>query len=105
MAYGPGGLEEAEITDLGTLSAYLGRQSVTWIDVCGLGDIDVIRRLGEIFALHHLALEDVDRLLEKRDVQGHLSELAGFYDQSNIQAMKVGDSFAPDAFKPVFRVP
>ncbi|MFO1190313.1 MAG: magnesium/cobalt transporter CorA [Alphaproteobacteria bacterium] len=69
MAYGPGGLEEAEITDLGTLSAYLGRQSVTWIDVCGLGDIDVIRRLGEIFALHHLALEDVINVHQRPKVE------------------------------------
>lgn len=52
-----------------------------------------------------ISIDQAVRLLEKREVQGHLSELAGFYDQANIQSMNVGASFAPDAFKPVFRVP
>ena len=52
-----------------------------------------------------ISINQAVRLLEKRDVLGHLSEVAGFYDQSNIKSMDVGASFAPDAFKPVFKVP
>jgi len=52
-----------------------------------------------------ISIDQAVRLLEKREIQEHLSELARFYDQANIEAMKVDDSFAPNAFKPVFRVP
>jgi len=69
MAYGAGGLDEAEITDLGTLSGYLGRQGVAWIDVVGLGDVEIIRRLGEMFSLHHLALEDVINVHQRPKVE------------------------------------
>ena len=56
--YGPDEVEEKEISDPEELSAYAARDSVTWIDVQGLGDEAVIRRIGEIFSLHALALED-----------------------------------------------
>jgi magnesium transporter len=36
-----------------------GIESITWIDVHGLGDELVVRELGEIFSLHPLTLEDV----------------------------------------------
>lgn len=32
---------------------------VVWLAVAGLGDVDMLRRIGEAFALHRLALEDV----------------------------------------------
>ena len=35
------------------------RNSVTWINVAGLGDADVVGHIGRIFNLHPLALEDV----------------------------------------------
>lgn len=38
---------------------YLERWPVTWVDVVGLGDTEVIDALGELFGLHPLALEDV----------------------------------------------
>lgn len=69
IAYGPGAIEEAEITDLASLPAYLGRHAVTWIDVSGLGDVETIRRLGEIFSLHHLALEDVINVDQRPKVE------------------------------------
>jgi len=58
MDYGPEAVEECGVTDLETLPGYLARDSVTWIDVQGIGDEAVIRRVGEICALHPLALED-----------------------------------------------
>ena len=38
---------------------FAGTSSVTWINVEGLGNLDVIQKLGEAFKLHPLALEDV----------------------------------------------
>ncbi len=38
---------------------FAATDSVTWINVEGLGDLEVIRKLGEAYKLHPLALEDV----------------------------------------------
>jgi magnesium transporter len=40
-------------------AAYLDKESVSWVDVQGLGSEDVLRRLGHVFSLHPLVLEDV----------------------------------------------
>ncbi|NJM37185.1 MAG: magnesium/cobalt transporter CorA [Akkermansiaceae bacterium] len=52
-------LKETQITDVATLSDLIHRQSVTWINVDGLGDVDVFKLLGDHYHLHPLALEDV----------------------------------------------
>ena len=51
-------LEERRIDDVEELAAYVDRDSVTWVDVQGIGDEALIRRIGDIFGLHPLALED-----------------------------------------------
>jgi magnesium transporter len=38
---------------------YLDSESVSWVDVQGLGNENVLRRVGEVFDLHPLVLEDV----------------------------------------------
>lgn len=38
---------------------YLATESVSWVDVQGLGSEDILQRLGEVFKLHPLVLEDV----------------------------------------------
>jgi magnesium transporter len=38
---------------------YLDSESVSWVDVQGLGNENVLRRIGEVFNLHPLMLEDV----------------------------------------------
>ena len=59
MAYGADELVEQKIESLDAIVPELGRHSVVWVNVDGLGDAAVIKRLGEIFGLHPLALEDV----------------------------------------------
>ncbi len=43
---------------LDEVSAIRGGHTVTWVNVTGLGDAGLIERLGEMFGLHRLALED-----------------------------------------------
>jgi magnesium transporter len=50
--------EEAEI-GVDDLTPYLERESVTWFNVTGLKDTAAIGRIGEIFGLHPLVLEDI----------------------------------------------
>jgi magnesium transporter len=38
---------------------YLDTESVSWVDVQGLGNEDVLRRVGQVFKLHPLVLEDM----------------------------------------------
>jgi magnesium transporter len=52
-------LEERVIADREELLSHLDNQRVTWINIDGLGDIEVLRALGTRFNLHPLALEDV----------------------------------------------
>ncbi|MBD2019431.1 magnesium/cobalt transporter CorA [Leptolyngbya sp. FACHB-36] len=48
-----------EISEPEEAGPYLDTESVTWVDVKGLGSEDVLRRLGQVFSLHPLVLEDV----------------------------------------------
>jgi magnesium transporter len=52
-------LEERVTEDREELLSHLDNQRVTWINIDGLGDIEVLRVLGSQFNLHPLALEDV----------------------------------------------
>src|SRR5690606_30642802 len=51
-------LEEKTLERLDDLKPLLEKFPVTWVDVLGLGNVDVIQKLGQIFGLHPLALED-----------------------------------------------
>jgi magnesium transporter len=53
--------EFQEISDIApeACRAYLERLTVTWIHVQGDADPDTLKQLGEAFALHELALEDI----------------------------------------------
>jgi len=42
----------------GRMCLYLDR-SVSWVDVQGLGSEDILQRLGQVFKLHLLILEDL----------------------------------------------
>lgn len=50
---------EAEFDSFAELVAKLDPAKVNWINIDGLGDIDLLRQLGDHFQIHPLALEDV----------------------------------------------
>ena len=52
-------LSERECSGIDGLPAEIPSSGVTWINIDGLGDVDLLSRLGERFKLHPLALEDV----------------------------------------------
>lgn len=57
--YGPDHLEERLLDHIEDAFSYKERRSVTWINVEGLSDVELIAQLGERFGFHKLALEDV----------------------------------------------
>ncbi|KAA3625696.1 MAG: magnesium and cobalt transport protein CorA [Proteobacteria bacterium] len=59
MAYDDKRLVEKTIQDTDEIPGLTRGFPVVWVNVAGLGDTDLLGRLGELFDLHPLALEDV----------------------------------------------
>jgi magnesium transporter len=54
---------------------YLDTESVSWVDVQGLGSEDILQQLGEVFALHPLVLEDVVNVPQRPKVEDYDQQL------------------------------
>lgn len=75
MDYGPTHVEEQSGVAPEALPALLTRDSVTWVDVRGLGDERTLRAIGEALGMHALALEDVVNVPQRPKTEayeGHL---------------------------------
>jgi magnesium transporter len=70
-AFGPDKLEHETLTDARGVSDYLHRWPIVWVNVDGLGDLKTVERLGEIFGLHPLALEDVLNVYQRPKVEDY----------------------------------
>jgi magnesium transporter len=75
IAYGPAELADERIDDLGEIPTFLDRWPVTWVNVDGLGDVATLERLGELFGLHRLALEDVANVHQRAKVEAYAEDL------------------------------
>lgn len=58
LSYGPDSVEERAPCAVEDLERLRGRSPVLWVDVTGLADIALIERVGRLFGLHPLSLED-----------------------------------------------
>ncbi|MBD2354709.1 magnesium/cobalt transporter CorA [Tolypothrix sp. FACHB-123] len=54
---------------------YLDTTSVTWVDVQGLGNQDLLQRVGQIFELHPLVLEDIVNVPERPKTEDYGDQL------------------------------
>lgn len=54
---------------------YLDTETVSWIDVLGLGCEDILQRLGQVFELHPLVLEDIVNVPQRAKVEDHENHL------------------------------
>jgi magnesium transporter len=54
---------------------YLDTESVSWVDVKGLGSEDVLQRLGHVFNLHPLVLEDVVNVPQRPKVEEYDAQI------------------------------
>lgn len=95
MAYGRDGCTEQTVHDIAVIPDYLGRWPVTWINVDGLGDVQVIARLAEILGLHRLAIEDAVNTHQRAKVEhypGHLfmvAHMATFNDHLETEQLSL----------------
>ncbi len=76
IRYRADGVEEGPVTDPETLGPPpAGQPGVIWIDVQGLGDEKILRRLGERFGLHPLALEDMVNAPQRPKIEDYPHQL------------------------------
>lgn len=52
-------LNESQLEDISQGKEFRATQTVSWINIYGLHDLNFVKKLGEIFELHPLLLEDV----------------------------------------------
>ena len=64
-------VREQEIDDVEQLTVALEEQEVAWVDVQGFGDEALIRRIGEIFQIHPLALEDIVNMPQRPKTESY----------------------------------
>lgn len=69
ISYGPGGIIDQPLKHPDDILPLLAKWPVTWLNVDGLGDQAVMERLGALFHLHRLALEDVVNTHQRAKVE------------------------------------
>jgi len=75
MAYGPDALEEPAYGGPGSLTAIRRTHAVTWVNVDGLGNADVLNDLAQTFGIHALAMEDVVHVGQRTKVEDYEDHL------------------------------
>ncbi|MEC4812361.1 MAG: magnesium/cobalt transporter CorA [Scytonema sp. PMC 1069.18] len=56
-------------------TTYLDTESVSWVEVQGLGDAEILQRLGQVFDLHPLVLEDIVNVTERPKIEDYEDHL------------------------------
>jgi len=64
-------IDEAEVDSVEAIAEHLGEEGVAWINLDGLGNVDMVRELGTMFGLHPLALEDVLNVRQRPKVDDY----------------------------------
>ncbi len=57
--YDKSNVEEVQIESLDEILQYKERDSVTWVIIEGLTNVEIVEKIGAIFAIHVLVLEDI----------------------------------------------
>lgn len=73
--YNPTNVTSKQIKTPEECAVYLNTESVSWVDVQGLGNADILQRLGKVFDLHPLVLEDVVNVVERPKLEDHEDQL------------------------------
>ena len=60
---------ETEVKPDQNVAPYAGRDTVSWINIVGLHDTELITRIGAAFGIHHLVLEDIVSTTQRPKVE------------------------------------
>lgn len=75
IGYGPDGCAEEAIEDLDRLHGLRDEWPVLWVNVDGFGDHDLLVRLGDMFAIHRLVLEDAVNLGQRAKAERYTDQM------------------------------
>jgi magnesium transporter len=64
-------LEEVELANVSACQAWLNRPGVTWINIEGVHEIDLLEQVGAVFGLHPLVLEDIANTGQRPKVEDY----------------------------------
>ncbi len=71
IEYDESGIIQHETEDMAEVRDFLARPSVTWINVVGLHQEDVLEKLGECIGLHSLVLEDICNVSHRPKIEDY----------------------------------
>ena len=64
-------LEEKELDKIEDSFTYIDSDSVTWLNIDGLHEVEVIQKIGDHFGLHPLVLEDIVHTEQRPKVEDY----------------------------------
>ena len=73
--YGVNSASRKKLRSPEAAAKYLDNETVSWIDLQGLGNEDVLNRLGSVFHLHPLVLEDVVNVPQRPKIEYYNDQL------------------------------
>lgn len=101
LSYGPDDFIDVDITNLDERLTHRDDERMSWIDVQGLGDEPTLQRIGEIFELHPLALEDAVNIPQRPKSEGYelhhlfITRMARMAEGSGLEAEQVSIFIGP----------
>jgi magnesium transporter len=109
IQYDAGTIFEGEFETFEDLMVRFDPAKVNWINIDGLHDVELLRRLAERFSIHPLALEDVLNTSQRPKVEPYdgnifiVSEMAYFEEGETALAFEQVSLFLGDAFLLTFQ--
>jgi magnesium transporter len=71
ICYDQASFQEIDVEQLEAHAASMNQNSVTWININGIHDKDIIENIGRIFSLHPLLLEDIMNTDQRPKIEEH----------------------------------
>jgi len=69
--YDEAGVTESAVETPGECREYVGRNTVTWVNLVGLHDTDLVQRFGDVFEIHPLVLEEILNTGQRPKIDDH----------------------------------
>jgi magnesium transporter len=92
IEYNADSYSEREVDDLNELKIIQGNEKVSWINVCGLHEIEKIEKIGNYFDLHSLLLEDILNIKHTPKIDNYddyLFIIAKMIDLNSIKGLNI----------------
>lgn len=106
IAFSPHGYIEQTITEAQAVKPFLEEWAVTWLNIDGAPQPELVKEIGELFKLHPLALDDVIHLQERAKVdeyEDHLYIVARMVDVAGEVDTEQVSIFVSDRFVITFQ--